>query len=244
MPKFKTIKEFLDWVAHGKLLVDIVLAVAGMKGIKVLIASFTHISPELASFLEWGGAALILLLLLRFTADWGKSDKPLPQNFSSNAIMRSVPHAPGNFDSVEFFRTAYYSTLQDTGANSIKAEAERVRPHDKESFYLDVIAVGSIQMIYDQLWWVLYRSQLRALLELNKSNGLLPLSSFRKHYDQAVAEFSDTYANKNFDEWMKFMTDTLLLKIHPSEMVEITLKGKDFLKYLLHWGRTEETKRL
>ena len=239
MPKFKTLKEFLDWVAHGKLLVDIVLAIAGMKGIKALIATFTHIPPAWASFIEWGGAAVILLALLRFTGEWRRLEKPSPQNLNSNAMMRSLPSNPGTFDSVEFFRTAYYSTLQDTGANSIKTEAERVRPHDKESFYLDVIAVGSIQIIYDQIWWVLYRSQLRALLELNRNNGLLPLSSFRKHYDEAAAEFSEVYtkANKTFDEWMQYMTDAILLKIHPSEMVEITVKGKDFLKYLLHWGR-------
>jgi hypothetical protein len=165
---------------------------------------------------------------------------------SSNALTRAVPHAPGTFDSVEFFRTAYYSALQDVGANSFKAEAERVRPNDKESFYVDVLAVGSMGSIYDSIWWPLYRSQLDALLALNKANGMLPIDSFRKPYDEAKTEFAEKYAELDitFEAWIGFLEKNQLLIIHPSKMVEITLKGKDFLKYLVHWGRGLEAKRL
>jgi hypothetical protein len=51
--------------------------------------------------------------------------------------------------------------------------------------------------------------------------------------------------NITFDDWMKFMGETQLVIVHPSKMVEITLKGRDFLKYLLHHGRQVDTaKRL
>lgn len=166
---------------------------------------------------------------------------------ASNAITRSVPHTPGTFNSVEFFRTAYYSSLQDVGANSYITEAEQVRPNNKESFYLDVLAVGTIQMMYDNLWWISYRSQIRALTALNAAQGMLPIDEFRKSFDQAATEFADDYARLKitFENWVKFMLENDLLKLHPSRMVEITLKGKDFLKYLLHHGRSVETdKRL
>jgi hypothetical protein len=168
-----------------------------------------------------------------------------PNPNPSNAITRSVPHSPGTFDSVAFFRTSYLSPLQDVGANSYIAEAERVRPNDKASFYLDVLAVGSIQMLYDDLWWRIYRSQIRALSALNA--GMLPIDEYRKPFDEASIEFADDFARLKitFDDWMKFMTETTLLIVHPSKMVEITLKGRDFLKYLLHNGRNaDEAKRL
>lgn len=164
---------------------------------------------------------------------------------ASNAITRSLPHAPGTFNSVEFFRTAYYSSLQDVGANSYMAEAERVRPNDRESFYLDVLSVGTIQSMYDTLWWLSYRSQIRGLTVLNAAQGILPIDEFRKSFDQAETEFADDYARLQikFEDWLKFMLENDLLKVHPSNMVEITLKGKDFLKYLLHHGRPVETAR-
>jgi len=163
----------------------------------------------------------------------------------SNAITRSVPHSPGNFDSVAFFRTAYLSPLQDVVANAYIAEAARVRPNDKESFYLDVLSVGAIQVLYDDLWWHIYRSQIRALSALN--GGMLPIHEFRKPFDEASVEFADDFAKLKltFEEWMKFMEMNMLLIVHPSKMVEITLKGRDFLKYLLHHGRNvEAAKRL
>jgi hypothetical protein len=169
-----------------------------------------------------------------------------PAAGSSNAITRSLPHSEGMFDSVDFFRTAYHSVLQDIAANSFRAEAERKRPNDKESFYLDVIATGSIMMNYDRIWWPLYRSQLQALLALNGHNGFLPLGDFRKSYDEAQKEFHADYRRLKitFDDWMRYLTGNTLIHVHPSQMVEITLQGKDFLKYLLHWGRSESSKRL
>jgi hypothetical protein len=100
-------------------------------------------------------------------------------------------------------------------------------------------------MLYDDLWWRIYRSQIRALSALN--SGMLPIDAFRKPFDEASVEFADDYAKLNitFEEWMKFMVETTLLIVHPSKMIEITLKGRDFLKYLLHHGRQAETaKRL
>lgn len=180
--------------------------------------------------------------LVPLTAGSGMSSStPAP----SNAITRSVPHSPGTFDSVAFFRTAYLSPLQDVGAASYIAEAERVRPHDKASFYLDVLAVGSIQLLYDDLWWNSYRSQIRALSALNANT--LPLDEFRKPFDEASIDFEEDYAKIGitFEGWLKFLVETQLVIVHPSKMVEITLKGRDFLKYILHHGRNPDTaKRL
>jgi hypothetical protein len=165
----------------------------------------------------------------------------------SNAVTRSVPHGPGSFDSVAFFRTAHFSALQDVAANSYKDEAQRVRPNDRESFYLDVLATGSMQMMYDNLWWISYRSQLRALSALNMAQGMMTIEEFRKPFDEAATEFPDDYARLKikFEDWLKFMEENALIKIYPSKMIEITLKGKDFLKYLLHHSRKIDTgKRL
>ena len=254
---FKKLKESLDWVTHAKLVFDLGVAIVGFKGVHAMLMS-THVPSVWISPLEWSSGTVVFGLMLLITKK-GSERSPISETpnlpiessadsrdkqISSNALSRSIPHDPGRFDSQEFFRTAYYSTLQDVSANSFRDEAERVRSNDKASFYLDVLAVGSLAMHYDQIWVPLFRSQLRALLALNKHNGLSPLSDFQKFYDDAKEEFSTEYAQKPFDAWMKYLTANTLVKIHPSKMVEITLQGKDFLKYLLHWGRSEDTKRL
>ena len=83
-------------------------------------------------------------------------------------------------------------------------------------------------------------------MALNKNGGIAPVATFKKFYEDAAREFSSDYSKLgiSFEGWMVYMTKNILIKIHPSEMVEITVKGKDFLKYLLHWGRSEDSKRL
>ncbi|HEX3987739.1 MAG TPA: hypothetical protein VHX13_14165 [Acidobacteriaceae bacterium] len=165
---------------------------------------------------------------------------------SSNPLVRNTPHTPGTFDSKEFFRTAFYSALQDVAANSFRVEAERVRPGDTAAFYLDVLAVGFMAVFYDNIWWPLYRSQLRALLDLSGRNGIIPVVDFRRFYEDAAREFSSEYKEFSItaENWTNYMANNSLVIIHPSQMVEITVMGKDFLKYLLHLGRSESTKRL
>ena len=44
-------------------------------------------------------------------------------------------------------------------------------------------------------------------------------------------------ANATLDLWLGYLITTQLMIRYPSDMIEITERGKGFLKYLLHWGR-------
>ena len=229
--------------------ISCIVIAAIVETLEQALAGAPKTAAHLPSFSGWSNYVPLVLLIIAglawFIGNFKKTSKSNPQTPNlSNALTRSLPHDPGTFNSVDFFRTAFYSSLQDVAANSFRTEAERARPRDRESFYLDVLTVGSLAYLYDEIWWQLYRSQLRGLLELNKKNGIVPIAVFRRFYDEAAAEFPERYKATSFEVWMKFLSDSNLLKIHPTEMVEITIQGKDFLKYLLHRGRTEEVKRL
>src|SRR5437588_220660 len=84
--------------------------------------------------------------------------------------------------------------------------------------------------------WPKNQSQLAALAELN-SRGLIPVADLRKHYDKAVLDYPNVYSNYSFDQWMDFMKSRMLIARYPSQMVELSFNGKDFLKYLAHVGR-------
>jgi hypothetical protein len=85
-------------------------------------------------------------------------------------------------------------------------------------------------------WYTIYGSQLEALAELN-SRGLIPVADLKKHYDKAVAGYPKTYANYSFEQWLKYMQSRMLIATYPTQMVELSFNGKDFLKYLAHVAR-------
>jgi len=61
MAKIKSLKEFLDWVAHGKLLVELAFAFAGLKAIKAILVTFTKIPVVWMSTIEWLSVSLAIL---------------------------------------------------------------------------------------------------------------------------------------------------------------------------------------
>jgi len=69
-------------------------------------------------------------------------------------------------------------------------------------------------------------------MEINRR--LLPIAEVKAFYDKAALETPVVYANYSFEQWMEFMKSQVLIIWHPSGMVEITIRGRDFLKYLTH----------
>jgi hypothetical protein len=108
---------------------------------------------------------------------------------------------------------------------------------------LKVIGIGGVAYVYDTIWWNIYASQLLSLLELNRSHGMLPANKAREFYDKAKNDFPKFYSTYSFDGWAAYMVNQILIIRHASDMIEITQRGKDFLKYLLHWGKEANVKR-
>jgi hypothetical protein len=67
----------------------------------------------------------------------------------------------------------------------------------------------------------------------------------RTHYDQAAAAHPEEYkkSNTTLESWLGFLIGRQLVIRHPSDMIEITVGGKDFLKYLVHWGREADQRK-
>lgn len=81
------------------------------------------------------------------------------------------------------------------------------------------------------------------LLDMNGKNGWIALSDAKNYYDKAAVEYPAIYSQYSFEQWTAFMKGQQLILQHPSNMLEITVRGKDFLKYLTHWGRYAEARR-
>lgn len=139
------------------------------------------------------------------------------------------------FNAQQFFALAYYSPLTAESEKNIKIVAQQYSPNDREAFYVRFIGVGIVAYLHDVSWFTIYGSQLKAMEEMN-SRGLIPIVDIRKYYDKAVADYPKTFENYSFDQWLEFMKSRLLIAVYPSQMVELSWGGKDFLKYMAHMG--------
>jgi hypothetical protein len=146
------------------------------------------------------------------------------------------------FNAKQFFALAHYSPITAEIEKNVRIIAQQYSPNDKEAFYARLIGVGAVAYQHDVTWFTIYGSQLLAMEETN-SRGIVPVADLKKHYDKAVTNYPKTYENYSFEQWLAYMKSRMLIATYPSQMVELSFNGKDFLKYLAHVGRKINGKR-
>jgi hypothetical protein len=104
MAKFEKVRDFLDWVAYGKLIFDLVVAVIGAKISKALLVSFTKIPEIWRSPIEWSIGALILGILLLLGRNLGR--KPQPTTAESMPPESYQPPPWEGYESEEAWQSA------------------------------------------------------------------------------------------------------------------------------------------
>jgi hypothetical protein len=230
-------KFILEWIEHGRLAAEIVGSFAAGKTLKAVLATYTSIPPIWITPI-WLSFAAIVLYLLIWIGRRGKSQQKQALQSATNALVTS----PVTFDANAFFIQAYASTLLQETEQRIRTMVDQNQPPDREAFYLKFIATGIIGYLYDIAWAYIYRSQILLLMELNRR--VLTIAEARTYYDRAANDNQAAYSNYSFEQWLEFMKTHVLLFEHASGMVEITPRGKDFLKYLVHWGRYPDDRKL
>jgi len=236
------IGKVLDWLGRAKVVFDIVAAVASLKLVKKLLTYVPQISHDWATVIAWGVAALVLFFLVfrfqeRMPAQPHVQSPQVAPAATVPTLSTVVPGFPGpNFDAKEFFRTAYYSPLTAEVEKNIRIVAEQNQKNDREGFMAKLVGVGLVGFFHEIAWAYIYKSQLLMLTEMNRRSGWLPAKDAKAYYDSAAIEYPTVYSRYSFDQWLGFLKAQGLILQHPSDMLEITIKGKDFLKYLTHWG--------
>jgi hypothetical protein len=248
MAKLKAaLKEILEWLHHAYWIREFLLT----SGLWTAAVTWAVQHAYIAAEYKW---PLILVLIglsmyvLRLAFGGSEDKKKDPNQIQAAAAALVInPQESGlsaGVDIKEFFRTAYRTTAEAEVRKNFYILARQEQPNEPEKFYLDFIGVGFLAAVFDSFWWRMFRSQLLALLEINRNSGRLPLAKVRDFYDAAAKAYPTEYADDTFERWFSYLTQNGLVIHHPSEMVEITVRGKEFLKYLAHWGREPKDKRL
>jgi len=209
-------------------------------GAGMLTASYVIIQKLRHLPFDWIVAfSIFVLSLIVFAVGIRKRNYGQQQTLKSGAsdLLAVEPQAVVDLDQI--VRRSFNSVLEADAERNL-SHALQLKPQaDRESFLIKFIAQGIISYTYDSLWWVIYGSQLRALLELNQ-RGFMRQEEIKPYYDKAAEHFSAVYATYTFDQWLEFMRIQQVLIDHPGEVVEITVKGRDFLKFIIHWGYSIE----
>ena len=179
-------------------------------------------------------ASFIIFVFLATYLNKGSRTQKSAQN-ATNALMAPA----GNFDATPYFSAVYVSSLRTEIESNVRSAALQNRPNDREGFYIDLIASGLPMFMHDLAWAYIFKSQLLLLNELNR--GKVPIAKAKEYYDKTAAENPKPYANYSFTSWLEFMKSHVLINIHTKDgMIEATVRGRDFLKYLIHCGRSAD----
>lgn len=148
---------------------------------------------------------------------------------------------PVYFDAAKYFMTAYQSAFTADVEKRVKiAASQNTQTCDPEEFYSQFIGIGLVAYLHDITWAYIWRSQFLMLIELSRNGGIMPLSGARSFYEKGAVEYPRNYKSYTFEQWLAFMLTQGLLIRHPSEMLEITVRGRDFLSYSAHNSRTAD----
>jgi hypothetical protein len=224
------VKSTLEWARLGKFVFDLLVAVFSWRLAKKLLTYAPRVSQDWASIIAWLTAAVVLFVLIRWEIKHKEQEQGPSVQDASGALLNS-----STFNATAHFANAYISTMYEEILNNTRTAAQLNSPNDRESFYLKLIATGLPQFTYDLIWAYIFKSQILALMEINRQ--IVPVAKVKEFYTKAAAEFPDRYSTYSFEQWMEFLKSNTLLLWHPSGMVQITVQGRDFLKYLTHCGR-------
>jgi hypothetical protein len=233
-------RGFAEWLEHGKAVVEVLAALGAGTVVKAMLNEYSRIPSVWITPIWLLSSAVILGVLMRYF----KPRRELAQSVAQTGLsVPMVQPPPVNFNAADYFRLSYKSEMTSEVEKNIKIIANQNQPNDREGFLAYFIGVGLVAYLHDLTWAYIFRSQILMLTAMTRNNGWLRLSEAKSYYDNAAMQSPDTYRNYSYDQWLQFLMSQQLIIRHPSEMLEITIRGKDFLKYLTHWGRLADDRK-
>jgi hypothetical protein len=218
----------VDWLIRGQFIVQVLISLGIGKIVQWLVTKYAQVSPALAAaiWLIASGIALwLLLIILR--------RKVFVQESGLEAITTTAPQGiEANIKAV----TDFYKTGSGPFLDEIEAHFQRLAAHhqhnaDREQFLIKALSGGAVSYLHDMSWASIFKSQIDALHELN-TRGAMTADGLKPFYDAAAAAHREVYKNYTFDGWLKYLVEQTLIR-RDGQVIQITIRGKDFLKYIV-----------
>ncbi len=156
-------------------------------------------------------------------------------SFAQTAAKSEVG-TPEQFAEIERIYKTYDNQLLRETEELFRASARKCQAGDeREGFLIRNLATITILAFFESTWHSIFASQLTALEQLNK--GFLKIEDLRPYF-QINAEQRPQY---QFESWFGYLKTQVLIR-QDGYNVGITVRGREFLKYLVENGRTTKDK--
>jgi hypothetical protein len=227
------LKTGLEWLELGKTFFDVFSGLFVGQTVKAILVRYTQISPVWITPI-WLGVAAAVFGLLIFIGNRKKGKQGQNTQTQMAAAPAAVVPQTQYKNAEEFYRT-YDNSMLIEAEGHIRRESDQYKPGtERERFLVRNLASFAITYVFDVVWYTIFGSQLKALQQLNaRPSSLVQIRSF---YDQASEAYPSMYPNYAFDAWLYYLQSWFLI-VQNGDVFSISIRGKEFLKYLVHEGR-------
>ncbi len=185
------------------------------------------------SYIFGGGcvAASIVLILLRIEHyQPARIVAPTPTASQEQSGDASSPSQMRNVD--DFYKTYDNALLIEFETNIRNQTNQYPSGQIRENILIRLMATLIIYDLFERTWLNIFGSQLKALQRL--STTPLSLAELRQYYEDGVINNTQFYEKYSFEQWLTFLRNWVL--ILQQDKIEITVRGREFLKYIVHVG--------
>lgn len=158
---------------------------------------------------------------------------------SDFGMPAKVPSGDSTSEPVKHPEELFQSSLVVEQVQHLQLQLATLRfenPEARELFLLKLVAASQISAYFEQIYRLIYGSQIFALHGLagNNESTMTGVEDLRIMYRQGADRGLDL-SSTSFESWLSFLEWTVLVS-RDGDQVGITVRGKEFLKFLIDRG--------
>jgi hypothetical protein len=224
---WKRIEWFFTWLEHGNTLVTILLSLGAGKLFQAALSA--KIPPRYSTAVWLLASGLIMAVGIYVAEVFRRREPKITQAITADA-------EGARLDFIEQYYKAHNGPLMEEFEASVRKYLEKYKSgNERDSFVVRALATVIIVSFFETTWHIIFGSQILALERLNKE--MAKLEDLYPFYQNDL----DKRPQYSFESWFGFLKSSVLVR-QDGYNVGITVRGKEFLKFLVNFGRTAKDK--
>ncbi len=199
---------------------------------------------QILNVLKWPLVVIIvsIVAIIRFTPNIGKlidRIKKISKEGIETEKLNQQSHPQKKIPAKELLKLFNNKLIQEA-EEWLKSEFEKIEhtAEEKEELLIKWYASEVIAHRFDQIYNYIFGSQISALHHLNTHVGkMVNVNEVKVYYEKAKIEYPLIYSKYLFENWLGYLENMLLI-LREDNNIGITIRGQEFLKYLISMGLT------
>lgn len=159
---------------------------------------------------------------------------------TAKAQEQKTLEAPSQISKADELAAAFQSALITEVETNLRKQVDEFSSDssEREKMLVKVLAAHQIALDFEKIYRAIFGSQLTMLQSLTASSSVFEdPETYRPYYEQAKSKLPDFYGSYTFENWLSFLQSQVLIT-QQNQKIAITVRGKEFLKYLIEHGYT------